>query len=204
MDPQTHWEAIFRSKTADQMSWHQTQPAVSLAMIQRSGLPKAGRIIDVGSGTSVLIKTLLAENYQHVTILDISETALTVARQQLAEQASMVEWVCGDVRTVALPIHAFDVWHDRAVFHFFTADEDRAAYIRTLRNTLVAGGQLIIAMFADDGPEACSGLPVMRYSPELLTETLGAGFELLESTRQVHLTPWNSEQRFIHCRYQLV
>lgn len=173
-------------------------------MIHRSGVAKSGRIIDIGSGTSLLIDFLLDEGYQHVTALDIADSALAVAKQRLADRSALVEWLVGDIRTVALPTHAYDLWHDRAAFHFLTLPEDRAAYLRTLRQVLKTDGQLVIATFADDGPEACSNLNVMRYSPETLSAELGSDFELVESARTPHLTPWNSEQRFIHCRFRRV
>jgi ubiquinone/menaquinone biosynthesis C-methylase UbiE len=161
-------------------------------------------MIDIGSGTSLLIDYLLDEGYQHITALDIADSALAVAKQRLADRSVLVEWIVGDIRTVALTAHTYDLWHDRAAFHFLTLPEDRAAYLRTLRHALKADGQLVMATFADDGPETCSNLNVMRYSPETLSTELGADFELVESARVLHLTPWNSEQRFIHCRFRRV
>ncbi|MEP7286142.1 MAG: class I SAM-dependent methyltransferase [Chloroflexota bacterium] len=171
-------------------------------MIHRSGVEKSGRIIDVGSGSTVLIDFLLSEGYQRITALDISEAALTATRQRLGAQTTTVEWLTADIRTVPLPAQFYDLWHDRAVFHFLTDPADRNAYLNTLRNALKPDGQLIMATFADDGPEQCSNLDVMRYSPEALTAVLGDGFKLIEIIRHTHTTPWESEQKFIHCRYQ--
>lgn len=150
----------------------------------------------------MLIDFLLNEGYQQITALDISEAALAVARQRLGARATSIEWLTADIRHVSLPAQSCDLWHDRAVFHFLTDPADRAAYLNTLRNALKPGAQVVMATFADDGPEQCSNLDVMRYSPEVLSAVLGDGFKLIESIRHTHKTPWESEQRFIHCRYQ--
>src|SRR5258708_2453372 len=140
-------------------------------MIHRSGVEKSGRIIDVGSGTSVLIDFLLKDGYQNITALDVSETALDAARQQIGERAPLIEWRVADIRSVSLSAETYDLWHDRAVFHFLTTPEDRAAYLRVLCHALKPRGQIVMATFADNGPEQCSDLNVMRYSPESLTQT---------------------------------
>jgi SAM-dependent methyltransferase len=155
----------------------------------------------VGSGASRLLDRLLDERYTAVSALDISDAALNVSRERLAARADQITWLVGDVRTVALPPASFDLWHDRAVFHFLTDPRDRAAYVNTLRTALRPGGQAVIATFAEDGPLQCSGLDVVRYNAQMLAEALGAEFTLVESMREAHTTPWNSTQQFVHCRF---
>lgn len=158
--------------------------------------------MDVGSGATLLLDRLLDDGYTALAALDISEAALNVSRQRLAEHAAAIMWVVGDVRTVALPAAHYALWHDRAVFHFLTDPLDRAAYLRTLHAALRPRGQVIIATFAEDGPLQCSGLDVTRYSAESLAATLGDAFTLIETVKEAHTTPWNSTQQFVHCRFQ--
>lgn len=173
-----------------------------MELIRRSGVPTSGQIIDSGSGATSLLPALLDAGYKTLTALDISEAALKVSRQQLGERASQVHWIAADVRSAPLPDAAYDLWHDRAVFHFLTDPVDRAAYVSTMRKTLKPGATVIIATFAEDGPEQCSGLNVIRYSAESLSSALGSGFTLMEAVREAHHTPWASIQQFIHCRFE--
>jgi SAM-dependent methyltransferase len=161
----------------------------------------SAHLIDVGSGATTLLGALLDDGYQHLTALDISDAALAISKQQLGERAALIQWIAADIRRADLAPAAYDLWHDRAVFHFLTEAVDRAAYVGTLRRAVKRGGQVIIATFAEDGPEQCSGLKVMRYSGESMAAALGAGFTLVEQVREDHHTPWDSVQRFIHCRY---
>ena len=171
-------------------------------LIRRSGVPTSGQIIDIGSGATSLLPALLTAGYHNLTALDISEAALAVSQTQLGDRASQVNWVVADVRSAPLPSDTYDLWHDRAVFHFLTDPLDRAAYVNTLRKALKPAATVIIATFAEDGPEQCSGLNVMRYRADTLSAALGDDFTLIEDVRETHHTPWDSVQQFIHCRFQ--
>jgi len=202
-DPKTHWETVYTNKVADAMSWYQDQPELSLEFIARAANDTAATIIDVGSGATTLIGALLDGGYQAITALDISETALNVARSQLGERAVQVRWVAADVRHVPPPPYRYDIWHDRAVLHFLTDPADRVAYVQTLRRVVKPGGQVIIAAFAPEGPQQCSNLDVVRYSPESLAELLGEGFTLLETLSETHTTPAQRQQQFTWCRFRV-
>ena len=173
-----------------------------MELIRRSGVASSSQIIDIGSGATSLLPALLEAGYTHLTALDISEAALAVSRQQVDERAFHVHWIAADVRSAPLPAATYDVWHDRAVFHFLTDPLDRAAYVNTMRKALKAGATVIMATFAEDGPEQCSGLNVMRYRAETLAAALGDNFTLVEEMREAHHTPWDSIQQFIYCRFQ--
>ena len=198
-DVKAHWEAIHSAKAPSQLSWHQFRPDLSLDFIKRTGIGKSSRIIDVGGGISSLVDGLLAEGYAHLTVLDISGSALQVSRRRLGESAAKVTWIEADITQVLLPSQAFDVWHDRAVFHFLTNSEDRRKYLYALQRSLRPAGHVIMASFALDGPSKCSGLDVQRYSPESMREEFGVGFELLGSAKETHVTPSGGEQRFVYC-----
>ncbi|SMX36655.1 class I SAM-dependent methyltransferase [Maliponia aquimaris] len=191
-DRQDHWQAAYAGGEAG-VSWFEAEPEVSLAMIVRAGLAP-GRAIDVGGGASRLAGHLRGLGWD-VTVLDISQAALEIAQARLGEGAAQIAWVAADITRwrAALP---FDLWHDRAVFHFLTAPEDRVAYAAALRTGLRIGGAAVIATFAEDGPERCSGLPVVRYAPEALAAELGQGLRLEAAQRHVHVTPSGREQAF--------
>ena len=201
MNRQNHWNEVYRTKGAQNVSWFLTEPALSLELIRASQLPLEGGVLDVGGGASVLVDRLLDAGYTRLGVLDISAAALALARQRLGARAATVEWFEADV-TKFQPPHRFALWHDRAVFHFLTDTADRRAYVATLEHTLTPGGAVIIATFASDGPPQCSGRDVARYDETSLAAELGAAFELRESFRETHRTPWNSEQRFLYCRFQ--
>lgn len=202
-DSKNHWETIYGKKAADDVSWYQEQPSLSMTFIEQAAIDKTNPVIDVGSGTTRLIGALLDAGYTSITALDISEAALAVARAQLSEHTARVQWIAGDVRQVQLPPYHYALWHDRAVLHFLTIEADYAAYVRTLRKAVKPGGQAIIATFAPDGPQQCSNLDVMRYSPQSLSELLGEGFILLETQTETHITPWQSQQQFTWCRFRV-
>ena len=187
-----HWERVYASKSDAELSWTQAEPRTSLSLIEEAC--PAGRVIDVGGGTSVLAERLLERGYS-ITVLDISQTALERARNRLGERASEIHWIVADV-TENPDLGSFDVWHDRAVFHFLTAPDDRAAYIALLARTVSAGGHAVIATFALDGPERCSGLETRRYDGQALAAELGPSFELLKSLPEMHLTPGGGRQSF--------
>ncbi|WP_294765939.1 class I SAM-dependent methyltransferase [uncultured Rhodoferax sp.] len=198
-DSKQHWEQVYGSKASDAVSWYQPHAEQSLRLIDAIGLGPRARVIDVGGGASTLVDDLLARGYQDVTVLDLSAAALAVARARQAPMEARAHWLEADVTTVALPEHAFDVWHDRAVFHFLTRPEDRRAYVAQVLHSVKPGGHVIVATFADDGPLQCSGLPVMRYAPEGLHAEFGAPFKLVAHQREAHTTPWGSAQQFVYC-----
>jgi len=202
MNPQEHWNQVYLTKGAQDVSWYQRRPDLSLALIAASGVGKnAATIIDVGGSASTLVDFLLDDNYRGVAVLDLSGVALSYARARLGGRAVAVEWFEADVRSFDPP-HRFSLWHDRAVFHFLTGADDRRAYVSTLRRSLQPGGVVIISSFAPDGPPKCSGLDVMRYSEGSILNELGPEFQLQEVRRETHVTPWQSEQRFIYFRFQ--
>jgi ubiquinone/menaquinone biosynthesis C-methylase UbiE len=199
MDAKAHWEHIYATKAPTQVSWYQQHPHCSLRLIQRAGIRPTDPIIDVGGGASTLVDDLLTAGFQSLTVLDISTTALQLARLRLGARADAVTWIEADITQTALPAHSYALWHDRAVFHFLTQPADRQRYIDTLIRTTQPGGHVIVATFAPDGPQQCSGLDVQRYTPESLHRQLGRGFELVESISESHQTPWGAEQKFMYC-----
>jgi ubiquinone/menaquinone biosynthesis C-methylase UbiE len=199
MNTKTHWEHIYEKKGPTQVSWYQEHAQYSLQFIQNTGVRKTDHILDVGGGASTLVDDLLLAGFQHISVLDVSATALQLACQRLGVRAADVNWIEADITQVDLPSQAYDVWHDRAVFHFLTQAPDRRRYIDTVRQAVRKGGHVIVATFAPDGPDHCSGLQVVRYSPESLHAEFGNGFELVDSTRERHQTPFGTEQKFIYC-----
>ena len=201
MNRQQHWNQVYQTKGSQDVSWYQRRPELSLALIAASGLSKDAGVIDVGGGASTLIDCLLDAGYTRLAVLDVSGVVLTQTRARLGARAAGVEWFETDV-TAFEPPHRFGLWHDRAVFHFLMAPEDRCGYVAALRRTLQPGGTVIVATFAVDGPPQCSGLDVMRYDEQTLVAELGPEFTLQEVRRETHLTPWESEQRFMYFRFQ--
>jgi 2-polyprenyl-3-methyl-5-hydroxy-6-metoxy-1,4-benzoquinol methylase len=199
MSLKTHWEHIYQTKAPTQVSWYQEHSLQSLQLIAHTGIPKAGYIIDVGGGSSILVEDLLSSGYQNITVLDISAAALETVQRRLGARANEVTWLEADILQTSLSPHKYDLWHDRAVFHFLTHSEDRKRYVENVKESVKPGGHVIVATFASDGPERCSGLPVVRYEPEILHHEFGDAFTLLESTKEVHQTPFGTEQKFIYC-----
>ena len=199
MNTKTHWEHIYETKAPTQVSWYQEHARFSLEYIRNTGIQKTDAIIDVGGGASTLVDDLIADGYQDISILDVSAVALQLARQRLGTHAVDVNWIEANITQADLPEQAYDLWHDRAVFHFLTQAIDRQRYIDTVRHTVRVGGHIILATFAPDGPERCSGLEVVRYSPESLHREFGGDFEVVDSTREIHHTPFGKEQKFIYC-----
>ncbi len=190
-----HWENVYATKGEDEVSWFQENPAPSLELIATAGLTPEAAIIDIGGGASRLVDGLLARGFQNVTVLDLSQSALGVAKARLGHAANRVRWVAADVTTWEPP-HTYDLWHDRAAFHFLTEDAARSAYVDRLKKALKPAGHVVIGTFAPDGPERCSGLPITRHDAVSLAATLGAEFELIDSRRQEHVTPWGRTQQF--------
>jgi len=199
MDYKAYWSAIYQSKPYDQMSWHQTSPTISLQLIQQTGISINEPIIDVGAGASTLVDHLLDRHFQDITLLDVSAQALQVTRDRLGDYARSVTWLEGDITGLALPEKHYSVWHDRAVFHFLGDVAVRRRYIEQVSRAVKPGGYVIIATFALDGPQQCSGLDVVRYDAASLMSELGGQFRLIDSTSETHITPWGSEQRFVYC-----
>ncbi len=199
MNMKTHWEHIYETKAPTQVSWYQEHARFSLQYIRNTGIQKIDAIIDVGGGASTLVDDLIADGYQSISILDVSAVALQLARQRLGKHAVGVNWIEADITQADLPEQAYDLWHDRAVFHFLTQAMDRQRYIDAVRRSVRVGGHIILATFAPDGPDRCSGLEVVRYSPESLHHEFGRDFEVVDSTAETHHTPFGTEQKFIYC-----
>lgn len=199
MEPKQHWERVYSTKQTDQVSWFQPHAEQSLRMIQNTGVPRSGAIIDVGGGASTLVDDLLTHGYSNLTVLDISQAALIAAQQRLGDRAKRVQWLESDILKMKFPRHVYDIWHDRAVFHFLTHPEDRQAYVEAVLYAVKPGGHVIVATFAEDGPTQCSGLPVMRYDKDQLHAEFGNSFTLLQHEKEEHHTPFDTVQKFIYC-----
>ena len=203
MNPKSedHWNAVYREKPADTVSWYQARPATSLDIITRAAPSPDARIIDIGGGASSLVDHLLDAGYRHLSVLDIAESALAAARERIGQRDAKVTWHAENI-TTWMPTTRYDVWHDRAVFHFLTEATDRRAYRQTLEQALRPGGHAVIATFAMDGPEKCSGLPVQRYDAARLLGEIGQNFELLEQRDESHQTPGGNTQAFGYFLFQ--
>lgn len=199
---QDHWSRVYEEKAPSSVSWYQAEPEPSLRALDRFGARPSSSFIDIGGGASNLVDALLGRGWRDVTVLDIAAPALEAARARLGPEAEKVHWEVADI-TEWQPSRRYDVWHDRAVFHFLTAPEQREAYRRALLAGVSPGGLVIMATFALDGPERCSGLPARRYDPAGLAAELGAAFRLIEGWREEHVTPWGSRQSFNWCAFRL-
>lgn len=192
---QDHWQRTYKAKADQEVSWHQDSPEPSLSLVTAAASSLATPIIDIGGGSSPLVDHLVQRGYDKIAVLDMSSAALARSQARLGRRAARVDWIVADIRTWS-PVERYEIWHDRATFHFMATEADRAAYLARLRQALVPGGCAIIATFALDGPEKCSGLPVMRYDPDGLAATLGQDFTLVRSERHLHRTPWGAGQPF--------
>ena len=199
----THWEHVYETKAPDAVSWYAPHLAESLQYIRRTGVPLDACIVDVGGGEATLVDDLLDAGYRNVTVLDLSAKALEVCRARLGPRAAQVSWVVADVLEHAFEPRSVDVWHDRAVFHFLTDAQQRAAYVRQVLRALKPGGFAIVGTFGPQGPSQCSGLPVARYSSDELHDEFGAPFRLLDHSVSVHTTPWGTSQQFVYCYCRL-
>jgi 2-polyprenyl-3-methyl-5-hydroxy-6-metoxy-1,4-benzoquinol methylase len=197
-----HWEKVYKEKATTEVSWYQPHAALSLKLIQELDIPTTAAIIDIGGGASILVDDLLARNYQNITVLDISRNALRAARARLCARSENVRWLETNILQANLPPNNYDLWHDRAVFHFLLEAEDRQKYVRLVQNAVKPGGLAIMATFAEDGPTMCSGLPVRRYSAEELDAEFGESFTLLRHEKESHQTPAGSEQKFVYCVFR--
>ena len=195
-----HWENVYTTKSENEVSWFQDNPAPSLELIDLAQPTPETTIVDIGGGASRLVDSLVARRLRQVTVLDVSEAALATAKTRLGDEPN-VQWVAADV-TQWKPPQTYDIWHDRAAFHFLTDDSDRAAYVACLKQAIKPGGHVVIGTFAIDGPERCSGLPVNRYDAASLAAELGKGFRLIDARWHEHATPWGAIQRFQFCIFQ--
>jgi SAM-dependent methyltransferase len=197
-EAQRHWDRVYATKAATEVSWYQREPLVSLDLIAQAGAP-SDTVIDVGGGASTLVDGLLGRGYTNLAVLDIASAALDAARARLGARAADVIWITDDVLRHPFPRHGIDVWHDRAVFHFLTAADDRRAYAEQVAHAVRPGGRVIVATFAADGPAKCSGLDVCRYSAEALHAEFGPRFQLRGQVLEDHVTPAGHRQRFQYC-----
>lgn len=194
-----HWEEIYQTKAPTEVSWFSPHLHISLSLIRSVSPQPASSIIDVGGGESTLVDDLLAMGYQDLTVLDIAQTAIDSAKKRLGGNAHQVKWLPADITRVTLPERSYDVWHDRAVFHFLTQPDERSAYVRQVASAVKAGGHVIVATFGPEGPQMCSGLSVRRYDADSLHDEFGARFRLVESLKEMHRTPFGTTQQFLYC-----
>jgi 2-polyprenyl-3-methyl-5-hydroxy-6-metoxy-1,4-benzoquinol methylase len=199
MDPKEHWERLYHAKTPTKVSWYQPEARLSRDLIRRVAPDRDAPIIDVGGGASTLVDGLLDAGYEAVTVLDLAPSALALAQERLGPRAERVRWLAANVLDVQLRATTYAVWHDRAVFHFLTRPGDRARYVAQTRRAVRPGGHVIVASFALEGPTRCSGLDVVRYSPDTMHAEFGAGFTLLDSVQEDHHTPSGVTQAFVYC-----
>ena len=201
MGTRTHWEKIYAEKAPTQLSWYRPHLETSLALIQQTGAGPSASIIDVGAGESTLVDDLLARGYCNLTVLDISQAAIAACKRRLDDAAERVRWLVADITEAELEPSAYDVWHDRAVFHFLIAAADRSAYVRQVARSMRRGGHVIVSAFGPEGPTRCSGLDVVRYDAAALHAEFGAGFRLISSSRHLHETPFGTTQEFLYCHW---
>ena len=203
MEAKSHWEAIYQQKRPTDVSWYAPHLHVSFALLARAGLSRDSRVIDVGGGASTLVDDLLDQGIERLTVLDISGQAMTVSKARLGDRARRVNWIEADITEATLPSQCYDLWHDRALFHFLTSVDQRRRYLKAMCDSLTPAGQAIFATFSLQGPPRCSGLEVARYSPETLSRELPE-FKLVEALQDAHPTPFHTVQPFIYCRFQRV
>jgi 2-polyprenyl-3-methyl-5-hydroxy-6-metoxy-1,4-benzoquinol methylase len=199
MDTKKHWEKVYKAKAPDAVSWYQPHLETSLSLIERAARGPQTSIIDVGGGESTLADDLLSRGFENVTVLDISETAIDVCKKRLGAMAGRIHWLVADVTRAELNASAYDIWHDRAVFHFLIGQEQRSAYVRNVARSVKRDGHVIVSTFGPEGPMKCSGLDVVRYDADSLHDQFGARFRLLESSRELHRTPSGTIQQFLYC-----
>jgi SAM-dependent methyltransferase len=199
MPAREHWESVYERKGPDQLSWYRPHLDRSLTLIEQALLGREAAIIDVGGGASTLVDDLLARGYVNISVLDISSKAIEAAKTRLGDRAAAVRWLVADITQVELAPRSYDLWHDRAVFHFLRAEEDRQRYVAAVARSVKPGGHVVVATFGPEGPTRCSGLDVVRYGPDELHAEFGSGFEKVGSATELHATPWGTEQQFVYC-----
>lgn len=195
----SHWEEIYATKEPDQVSWTQEKPTISLEFIKSFDLPKTAKIIDVGGGDSKLVDFLLDEGYQNITVLDISENALKRVKARLKDRANKVNWIVSDIKDFK-PTEKYDIWHDRAAFHFLTTEDEIKTYVSTISDAI--SGYLTIGTFSENGPLKCSGLPIRQYSEQTLNQEVSSSFDKIRCQTEDHITPFGTRQNFIFCSFK--
>jgi 2-polyprenyl-3-methyl-5-hydroxy-6-metoxy-1,4-benzoquinol methylase len=203
MDVRTHWEGIHAARSPQQVSWYRAHLEKSLALIERCAEDHSASIIDVGGGQSTLVDDLLARGFQNITVLDISPAAIEVVKKRLGKASEQVQWVVADITDAELAPGAYDIWHDRAVFHFLASPQQRAAYVRQVVRSLKPSGHVIVSTFGPQGPEKCSGLDTVRYDADSLHLEFGTRFRLVDSSTELHETPAGQTQQFLHCCFRV-
>lgn len=201
MDRKEHWENIYQTKQLSEVSWYEPTPETSLNFIKEFNIPKNAKIIDIGGGGSFLVDHLLDLGYEDITVLDISEAALSTSKKRLGARARKVKWIVADAATFK-PSEKYDLWHDRAAFHFFTQEDEIQNYIDTIQKNLRPGGVLIIGTFSENGPKKCSGLEIRQYSETSMTERLKTFFEKIRCIKIDHKTPFGTIQNFVFCSFR--
>ena len=199
MDNKEYWEKVYDTKAPDAVSWYAPHLETSLNLIHQATSNKDSAIIDIGGGEATLVDDLIARGYRDISVLDISQKAIDVARSRIGKPADKVRWYCTDITKATLPQNYFDVWHDRAVFHFLTQEDDRKKYVDQVIRTVKHGGYVIMSTFGPEGPEKCSGLDVVRYDPEHLHGQFGKSFKMINSSTELHKTPMGTTQQFLYC-----
>lgn len=199
MDARSHWENVYASKAPDAVSWYRPHLETSLELIEKFAKAHSTSIIDVGGGESTLVDDLLAHEYSNLSVLDVSQTAIEVTKRRLGHAAERVHWIIGDITNTELSPSSYDLWHDRAVFHFLRSVNERAAYVRQVAKAVRPGGHVLVSTFGPEGPTKCSGLEVVRYDAESLHAEFGVHFRLLESLKELHKTPFGTIQQFLYC-----
>ncbi|WP_297795101.1 class I SAM-dependent methyltransferase [uncultured Marinobacter sp.] len=202
MSDKDHWDQVYSINPTEKLGWYEPHLQISLDWIKGLGLPSDAPIIDVGGGASTLVDDLLDAGYRLVSVLDLSDHALTSVKTRLGKRAGLVTWLTGDITAIDMPMHYYELWHDRAVFHFLTRPEQQQTYRDNLLKALNPGGHVIIGTFAPEAPPKCSGLPVRRYSPEQLESTFGREFELQRHHKTLHITPSGVEQMYLYCHFR--
>jgi predicted TPR repeat methyltransferase len=195
-DSKLHWEQVYQTKSPEQVSWTQAMPHTSLTLIRSLQLPKTAKIIDIGGGDSTLVDHLILEGFDNITVLDISSSALEKAKIRLGDKSKLVKWIVSDV-TMFAPEETYDLWHDRATFHFLTDDNQVTAYLNIVEHAVAQ--YMIIATFSETGPERCSGLSIKQYSQTQLTDRFNKNFVSVNCVNDTHVTPFNTKQNFIFC-----
>ena len=199
MDNKEYWEKVYDTKAPDAVSWYAPHLETSLNLVHQATSNKDSAIIDIGGGEATLVDDLIARGYRDISVLDISQKAIDVARSRIGKPADKVRWYCTDITKATLPQNYFDVWHDRAVFHFLTQEDDRKMYVDQVMRSVKHGGYVIMSTFGPEGPEKCSGLDVVRYDPEHLHGQFGKSFKMINSSTELHKTPMGTTQQFLYC-----
>jgi SAM-dependent methyltransferase len=199
VDRKQHWEGVYSRKRPDEVSWYQAEPTLSLSLVNEAAGAGRASIIDVGGGASTLVDRLVDRPSTGITVLDLSAAALRAAQSRLGAKAARVRWIEADILNADMPETAYDVWHDRAVFHFLTDAADRRRYVEQVARGVRVGGHVLVATFDADGPQKCSGLEVARYSPVELHAQFGNSFRLIRSVHEDHVTPMGTIQKFVYC-----